>query len=424
MNPLRWRRRLLLLGTLPAILVMVLILSLTTWSHVVEQNQRFEASARQLTSQLAAGADYALLSNQPGLLDGAVRRFLEYPGVVSLTITDHSGALWLQRKSALTVMPEDVKRYEADILQPLALPAEDDWFDGATAPAQERIGRVSVGFDGGLILRTELGLIFRAVLLGIAVLLLIGALVWGQGARYAEQLSRQQKAARQLGVIEDLQQQLREREQRWQQLLSQQAAWGKWSHDIRTPLHGVSGMLELLASTPLDDEQQHYVAQARDAAQAMESGLRGMPQPLAGRSPALDGRALAEAERLWVGKRILVVEDDLISQQLLKSIMLPWRVDLTCVDSGKAALGYVGEPWDLVMVDGELPDMNAAGFAVRWQQLRQQARRANSACALVAMTAHSDPLRVAEYQAAGLEPVLIKPLRRQHLLGVLTPLIA
>ncbi len=41
------------------------------------------------------------------------------------------------------------------------------------------------------------------------------------------------------------------------------------SHEIRTPMNGIIGMAELLATTPLDDDQRHYVRTVNGSAQAL-----------------------------------------------------------------------------------------------------------------------------------------------------------
>ena len=85
------------------------------------------------------------------------------------------------------------------------------------------------------------------------------------------------------------------------------------------------------------------------------------------------------------------------------------------------AIVVVPEP-DLVLVDGELPDMNAATLARAWAAAEPAG--SGTQAPLVAITAHSDPASLARYRAAGLDPVLNKPLRKSHLLSVLTPLLA
>ena len=147
-------------------------------------------------------------------------------------------------------------------------------------------------------------------------------------------------------------------------------------------------MLELLSGTELDAEQQSYLSQAREASRAMEDSLRNSPLPPAVTRALGDSKMLAEAEAHWRGKRVLLVEDDLISQHLLRGILEPWGVTLVCVGSGHEALALRQQVWDLVMVDGELPDMNAAALAQAWtagQSFAQRLRRQGPP--LVAITA-------------------------------------
>lgn len=414
---------LVLLATVPAFCLLLLILATTTFARLDEQLGQYEASAEQMTSQLAASVDYALISNQPALLDNALRSLLAQPGVMSIRILDQSGLPWLVRSGQAAHSPANLRRFSAAIERPRPLPDPDDWLSPAEAPVggSDVIGRVEITFDVGSLWRREMALVFQLVLIGVAALIFIGSVSWLVAVRISR---RQEQLAVASGEAARLtREQLRERELRWQQEQERQEAWGKWSHDIRTPLHGVSGMLELLSGTPLDAEQSRYLEQAREAARAMEDGLQAMPAPTDVPARAVESAHLAAAEKHWLGRRVLLVEDDLISQHLLRGILEPWGVDLVCAGTGAEALDRRGEHWDLVLVDGELPDMNAADLARAWAASKS-GRGSRDEAQLVAITAHSDPDRLETYRAAGLDPVLSKPLRRSHLLSVLTPLLA
>lgn len=419
------RRRLVLLAMVPAFCLLLVILATTTFARLDEQISQHEDGTRQMVRQFAASADYALMSNQPALLDSALRRLMSQPGVVAVRVDDQAGKPWrtvgdfagaLRRR-------DEVQRFSAVIERPRASADPNDWLSGSGGDAEgetgsEIIGQVEMLFDAGVLWRREVGLFFQLVLIGVSALLFIGIIAWLVATRLSSQMARvRADEERQRLLSREL---LREREQRWQEEQARQQAWGKWSHDIRTPLHGVSGMLELLANTGLSEEQTVYLGQARDAARAMEDSLRLSPLPPAALNGMTDPDELAEAESVWLGRRVLLVEDDLISQHLLRGILEPWGVVLTCAGSGGEALARRDEPWDLVMIDGELPDMNAASLARAWGE----GRPAGELPPLVAITAHSDPDRLRDYREAGLSPVLPKPLRRGHLLAVLTPLVA
>lgn len=423
MLPRSLRFSLVLLATVPAFCLLLVILVTTTFARLDEQMAQHESSARQMTSQLAASIDYAIISNQPALLDSSLRRLMDYPGVVAIRIFDQGGALWVSRGDL--TRQDGLQHFSASVERTRPAPDPDDWLSAGPEldGDSEVIGKVDIAFDVGSLWHRERALFFQLVLIGVSALIFIGIVAWLVASRLSRQLAVvQADEARQRYLSREL---LQEREQRWLEEQERQQAWGKWSHDIRTPLHGVSGMLELLSGTELNPEQQNYLDQAREASRAMEDSLRDSPLPPTVTRALGDSEVLEEAEAHWHGKRVLLIEDDLISQHLLRGIFEPWGVELVCVGSGHEALALRQESWDLVMVDGELPDMNAASLALAWvagQSLGQRLRRKGPP--LVAITAHSDPEHISCYRAAGLDPVLNKPLRRSHLLSVLTPLIA
>lgn len=413
----RLRLTLFLLTMVPAFLILVVILLTTTYARLDDQLDQHVRSARQMAAQLAASADYALISNQPGLLEGSLRSLEQQPGVVAIRITDASGLPWLVR--GRQVVSEHQQRFSAVIEHPGLPDNPDDWLTGSSSRHGSVIGQVEIIIDAHRLWQRELALLLQVSMIGLSALILMGIVAWLVATRLASRVAvLQADEARQRRISREL---LQDRERRWRDEQDRRTAWGRWSHDIRTPLHGVAGMLELMSTTRLSEEQQGYLHQAREAAAAMEAALGQSPLPA--QEAVIDSPLVQEEAAVhWQGRHVLLVEDDLVSQHLLRGILEPWGVHLVCADTGAQALALRHQPWDLVLVDGELPDMNAATLARAWAA----AERAGSGtqAPLVAITAHSDPASLARYRAAGLDPVLNKPLRKSHLLSVLTPLLA
>jgi CheY-like chemotaxis protein len=418
------RMAVLLLALVPALVIMILVLSTTTNIRLQDDLKSLDISAQQTVDQLAASADYALMSSQQDLMIAGIDRVASRPEVAAVRVLDAQGRLWLHRGklSAESLKTEgDLRQYRAVVVMPQAATDPNDWLAGV--PVQndlKRLGEVQLWVSADVIKQRERSVLLQAMLLAICVLLVTLALAWIVSERVlARYALLDYDAQRQRVISHDL---MRQANKHWRTEQALQLRWGKWSHDVRTPLHGVSGLLELLDTTTLDEEQRAYVRSARDAARALEFSLRN--NPLAGTSEQLDGlsqAALLEAQQFWRKRRILLIEDDPVSAHLMASLLHSWGVELTSVTTGYAGLQALNSSWDLILLDGELPDYDA----VSWWQAMQALP--SSACALqgpvVVITAHDDDKYLAKYQAAGLDPVLIKPVRGRQLLSVLTPLL-
>lgn len=403
----RIRRRIMLLITVPALVLSLLVLGLSA-SARWQAEQALEVKTTQLlVNQFAASADYALQSNQPELLGPSVERLLALPSVQRVQVHTVSGGLWLQQQKTKALAKNSI-RMSANIEAISAQGSGDDWLSNwSSTPIL--LGVVSVDRvphqlspEQTITLRQALFLACMATV----VLLLMGAAQAKRLLRYIDRVRQHQREVFQA------------RQSQWQDDQQRQAAWGKWSHDVRTPLHGVAGMLELLDTTHLDAEQRHYVNQARAATREMEASLRQSPLPTTQSEDFPDDAALEQAQLRWQQRHILLVEDDAISQCLLQGLLTQWGAEVTCVNNGAEGLACVNQSWDLVLLDGELPDMTAITFAAQWAPLHQE----NTP--MVVITAHTQPGKIAAYEQAGLGPVLQKPLRRRHLLAVLTPLLS
>ena len=75
--------------------------------------------------------------------------------------------------------------------------------------------------------------------------------------------------SRMVGIHIDMSDQLRAREQAEAANRAKSEFLATMSHEIRTPMNGVLGMLQLLADTPLDAEQQQFVALAHTSADSL-----------------------------------------------------------------------------------------------------------------------------------------------------------
>jgi len=113
--------------------------------------------------------------------------------------------------------------------------------------------------------------------------------------------------------------------------------------------------------------------------------------------------------------RVLVVEDDRVNQRVIE-LMLN-KLGLTCMIAETGTEGVAAalrEPWDLVLMDLQMPDFN--GFeATR----RIRAQPAGRALPIVALTANAMAEDRAASVAAGMNDFLTKPVRRDELVACL-----
>ncbi len=109
--------------------------------------------------------------------------------------------------------------------------------------------------------------------------------------------------------------------------------------------------------------------------------------------------------------RVLVVEDNLVSQRMMDLLLRRLGLQPVLADSGAAALAaFEREPCDLILMDCELPNMS--GMEVT-QRLRQLA--AGRTIPIIALTASVLTYDRAGCVAAGMNDFIAKPVRREEL---------
>jgi PAS domain S-box-containing protein len=129
---------------------------------------------------------------------------------------------------------------------------------------------------------------------------------------------------------------------------------------------------------------------------------------------ATSGRAPDPAPAL----RILAAEDNPVNQLVLKTLLGQVGVAPTIVGDGEAALqAWEREPWDLVLMDVQMPRMDGptAARAIR----RREAELGRPRTPILALTANAMAHQAAEYRAAGMDGLIAKPIEVAELFAAL-----
>src|SRR5690606_33612030 len=106
----------------------------------------------------------------------------------------------------------------------------------------------------------------------------------------------------------------------------------------------------------------------------------------------------AEAQQAH-GLKVLIVDDNLTNQVLIRGLLLRQGCEVTIADRGQAALERIADtPFDLVFMDVEMPGMD--GFETA-RQIRQQEKGMDHV-PIYALTAHVDADCAARCLSAGM----------------------
>ena len=142
---------------------------------------------------------------------------------------------------------------------------------------------------------------------------------------------------------------------------------------------------------------------------ARVSSRPAAPAPAAVQPTApVDGRAI----------RVLAAEDNGMNQLVLKTLLNQVGVDPVMVADGRAAvLAWEKEPWDLILMDVQMPVMDGptATGVIRAREKAEGRTRTP----IVALTANAMAHQVLEYKSAGMDDFVAKPIEAARLYTVI-----
>ncbi|MBF0310790.1 MAG: response regulator [Magnetococcales bacterium] len=143
-----------------------------------------------------------------------------------------------------------------------------------------------------------------------------------------------------------------------------------------------------------------------------------LPLRIADPPPPLLRPALSTPSTPKRSLRVLLVEDSLDNQLLLKVYLSKTIHHLTLVNDGLEALARVRkEPFDLILMDIQMPVLDGYGAT---RQIRQWERdEGRTPLFIIALSAHASIGRKEESLAAGCNEHLTKPIKKQTLLDLL-----
>jgi CheY-like chemotaxis protein len=137
-----------------------------------------------------------------------------------------------------------------------------------------------------------------------------------------------------------------------------------------------------------------------------------------------DGRAEPAAEAAvedlqGVGLRVLAAEDNAVNQLVLRTLLQQMGVDVVVVENGQLAVeAWETGVWDVILMDVQMPVMD--GVAATALIRRKEAASGRPRTRIIALSANAMAHQVSEYEAAGMDAHVAKPIEAVALYNALS----
>ncbi|MEW6266662.1 MAG: response regulator [Thermodesulfobacteriota bacterium] len=128
-----------------------------------------------------------------------------------------------------------------------------------------------------------------------------------------------------------------------------------------------------------------------------------------------------EIDRAKSSLKILIAEDDLISQKLTATILSKHGHKVTIVSNGRQALeAFDRELFDLILMDVQMPEMDGLEAT---RLIREKEKERGGRIPIIAMTAHVVAGDRSQCLEAGMDTYAYKPINQSEFLNMIERLV-
>jgi CheY-like chemotaxis protein len=205
------------------------------------------------------------------------------------------------------------------------------------------------------------------------------------------------------------------------------------SHDIRTPMNSLMGVLQLLLQTELSDTQRRYVQLAQSSGEQMlgllQHHLDAPPTATSTETQKNGQHAIPPNQRnasvasglTSQGLRILLADDHPVNQQVTQAMLNQLGHTVVLADNGQQALDWLQQAtFDLLILDVTMPQMDGLQVLAA---IRKDEARSGLHQPVVMLTGHAMQGDEERFLALGADAYVSKPIAVQALKSVLAGLI-
>ena len=205
------------------------------------------------------------------------------------------------------------------------------------------------------------------------------------------------------------------------------------SHDIRTPMNSMLGVLQLLLQTELTDTQRHYVQLAQSSGdQVLALIKQHLDAPHIHHGVAPDLAASTETQKnlhhavqsnqrnasvasglASQGLRILLADDHPVNQQVTQAMLNQLSHTVVLADDGQQVLDWLQQAtFDLLILDVTMPQMDGLQVLAA---IRRDEARSGLHQPVVMLTGHAMTGDEERFRSLGADGYLSKPIHLANL---------